>query len=299
MKRKRFRGLSFIAGLMTVAMTMTACGGDSGESSEGGDKDLTIGYIAWDENIAMANLFKVQLEQRGYSVDLQQLDAAPTFQALSQGDIDLFQDAWLPVTHEDYWEQYKDQVEDLGTWYTGATLNIAVPAYVDEVDSIADLAEHADMFDGTITGIEPGAGISRITQDAAIPGYGLDGKLSLQTSSTTAMLTELDSAIAAEEPIVVTLWHPHWAYSRYDLKDLEDPEGHMGEGEEIHNLGRQGFSEDFPELAEMLKSFTMSDEMLASLEDAIQQAGTGNELQAVEEWSEENKEALDEIFGDL
>ena len=27
----------------------------------------------------------------------------------------------------------------------------------------------------------------------------------------------------------------------------------------------------------MLKSFTMSDEMLASLEDAIEQAGTGNE----------------------
>lgn len=304
MKAKRTRRLlSLAAALVTVAMVGTACGsgsdsGDSGDAA-GGSKDLTIGYISWDEDIALAHLFKAELDQRGYNVELKQLDAGPTFQALSQGDIDLFQDAWLPTTHEDYWEQYQDKVEDLGVWYTDATLNIAVPSYVEDVNSIEDLKANADLFGGTIVGIEPGAGLTRLTKDPTIPEYGLDGTMELKTSSTTAMLASLDAAIKKKEPIVVTLWHPHWAYSRYDLKDLEDPKGTLGKGEEIHNLGREGFSEDFPELATMLKSFTMSDEQLASLEDAINKAGAGNELQAAKDWAAQNKEAMDKAFGAL
>src|SRR5699024_4955285 len=74
-----------------------------------------------------------------------------------------------------------------------------------------------------------------------------EGTMKLKSSSDTAMLAELDSAIEAEKPIVVTLWHPHWAYSRYDLKDLEDPKNAMGETEELHIAAREGFSDDYPE----------------------------------------------------
>ncbi|ASR37344.1 glycine/betaine ABC transporter substrate-binding protein [Prauserella marina] len=303
MKRKRFgRLLPAMAALMATAMVATACGGgDSGDASDsgnggGGSKELTIGYIAWDEDIALSNLFKAQLEEKGYTVTLQQLDVAPTYQALAKGDIDLFLDAWLPTTHEQYWEQYKDDLEDLGSWYSDATLNLAVPAYVENVNSIADLKDNADMFGGTITGIDPGAGEMRIVQEEVIPQYELDGALKLQSSSSTAMLTSLDKAIKNQDPIVVTLWHPHWAYSRYDLKDLEDPKGAMGEGEELHMLGRKGFSEDFPALTNMIKSFKVTDEQLGALEDEIQKAGSGNELQAAQDWASQNKEVVDKLF---
>ncbi|MFC4003719.1 glycine betaine ABC transporter substrate-binding protein [Prauserella oleivorans] len=305
MRRTRFgRVLSLFAALLAVVMVATACGGDDGAQGEGGgegggDRNLTIGYIAWDENIALAHLFKAQLEERGYTVELRQLDVAPTWQALAQGEIDLFQDAWLPTTHATYWEQYQDQVEDLGVWYDQATLNIAVPSYVKNVNSIEDLKNNAGMFNGTITGIEPGAGLTRITQDEVIPQYGLQGTLNLQTSSTTAMLSELHSAIQRQEPIVVTLWHPHWAYSRYDLKDLQDPKGALGKAEELHMLGREGFSQDFPQLAGALKSFKMTDEQLGSLEDKIQEAGSGQELQAATEWANENKNVVDGMFGNV
>ena len=108
----------------------------------------------------------------------------------------------------------------------------------------------------------------RTTKEEAIPTYGLDD-YELIESSTAAMLAELDSAISDEEPIVVTLWRPHIAYAQYDLKDLEDPEGAMGGAEEIHAVGRKGFSEDFPELAEWLRNFELSDEELSSLEQAV------------------------------
>ncbi|OLT41129.1 glycine/betaine ABC transporter substrate-binding protein [Saccharomonospora sp. CUA-673] len=301
MRIRRTRVLPTVAVALLVWVT-AACGGGGGEGEGGGEAgggDLTIGYIAWDENIALANLFKAELDQRGYNVELRQLDVAPTWQAVAQGEVDLFQDAWLPTTHSDYWEQYKNQVEDLGVWYDQATLDIAVPSYVRDVNSLADLKQHADMFGGTITGIEPGAGETRLVETKMMPDYGLEGTMTLQKSSTTAMLSALDSAIAKKEPIVVTLWHPHWAYSRYDLKDLEDPKGSMGEAEELHMIGREGFGEDFPELTKVIENFRMDDTQLGDLENAIQQAGSGQELTAAQQWAEENKDVMDEAFGSL
>ncbi len=48
------------------------------------------------------------------------------------------------------------------------------------------------------------------------------------------MLAALDGAIADKKPIVVTLWHPHWAYAKYELKDLEDPKGTLGQAEQVN-----------------------------------------------------------------
>src|SRR5699024_4873557 len=87
----------------------------------------------------------------------------------------------------------------------------------------------------------------------------------LVTSSDAEMQAELGSAVAEEEPIVVTLWRPHQAYAQHDLKDLEDPRGLMGERETLHAAGRDGFCEAHPNLSGWLESWQMSDEELADL----------------------------------
>lgn len=163
----------------------------------------------------------------------------------SKGDVDLFLDAWLPATHEQYRKQYSNQLEDLGTWYDNATLNLAVPDCVQGVDSIADLKAHAADFDGKITGIEASAGETGIVQKTAIPKYGLDPAIT------------------------------HWAYSRYQLKDPKDPLGAMGKGEQLHAIGRKSFGTDFPALAKVGKGLKLTDEQLGSPEDLIQQAPKG------------------------
>lgn len=299
-KAKRILAL-FLASLL-AATVLVACGGsddsdsaaDNGEAAveAGSDQtDLTIGYIPWDEDIAVSYLWKQVLEDNGYNVDLTQLDVAPTFVGLSKGDIDVFFDTWLPITHEDYWKQYGDQLEDLGSWYDNASLTLAVPDYVD-VDSLADLAENRDTFGGKIVGIESGAGLTRVTKDEVMPTYGLED-FNLQTSSTAAMIAALKKATDAKEPIVVTLWHPHWAYSAFPIKDLEDPEGALGGAEQIHTVARDGFSDDFPKLAEAIKSFEMSDELLADLENVVLQDHADNLEQGVKVWIADNQEFVD------
>lgn len=103
-----------------------------------------------------------------------------------------------------------------------------------------------------IVGIEPGSGTMDISQNA-VDEYDLD--LELTPSSEPAMVTELQSAIENEEPIIVTLWQPHWTFSEYDLKFLEDPKETLGESENIHTMVRQGLEEDHPSAYELLDNF--------------------------------------------
>lgn len=286
--KKRGRILTALALAVALAITGGLAGGCASESgsSTGSDADggtIRIGWIPWDEDVAATYLWKALLEEEGYDVELTQLDVAPVFEGVASGDLDLFLDAWLPSTHEDYWAEYSDRLEDLAVWYDNGLLTWAVPEYVD-ADSIEDLVGREGEFDGRIVGIEPGSGLMRVSRESVVPGYGLEA-YDLVEGSTPAMLAELDRAVSDEEPIVVTLWRPHWAYSVYPLKDLADPQGLLGEAEEIHAVARDGFSADFPDVAEWIGSFQMNDDQLASLEDLVlNEYGAGNEEEAVAEW---------------
>ena len=285
------RLVAFIAMLAALVLVAAGCGGRQADTGQQ-EKRINIGYIAWDEAIAVSNLYKVLLQRQGYQVQLTELEAGPTYAGLARGNIDLFMDAWLPQTHADYWNQYRGQIEDLGVWYDRATLNIAVPTYLTDVNSMADLRGRAAEFHGTITGIDPGAGLSRVTRDQMIPQYGLTGQYTLQTSSTTAMLASLERAINERQPIVVTLWHPHWAYAKYPIKDLADPRGAMGAAEQIHAAGRKGFSADFPDVTGMVHKFRLNDQQLASLENEINSAPKGQEEAAAQRWADANPQVI-------
>jgi glycine betaine/proline transport system substrate-binding protein len=127
-----------------------------------------------------------------------------------------------------------------------------VPEYSD-ITSIDELPEHADELDGKIIGIEPGAGLTKMTKESVIPGYGLDKDFDLVLSSTVAMLTELKKATEDEEPIVVTLWKPFWANLAYPVRALEDMVvNDFGDGEEAKAVA--AWLEKNPEFGKKLES---------------------------------------------
>jgi len=267
------------------------CGGGGGQGGGGGgDQSITIGYIDWDEDVAVSNLAKILLEEDlGYDVEMQLVDVGPLFNGVAEGDIDAFLDVWLPNTHQTYWEEYQDRVVDLGVWYGGtASLGLGVPDYV-EAQSIEDLNEYRDQFDGEIIGIEPGSGIMSITEENAIPGYGLNYEL--VASSTPTMLSELEQALESNEPIVFTAWKPHWMFTAYDIRYLEDPEGEMGGTEQLSAIAREGLEEDSPDAFQLLDNISLSEEQLGDLELAIRDAGDPE--QGARDWLEQNREVAD------
>lgn len=290
-------------GAAILALGLAACTTGADAENGGGDDSLgtiTLGYIpSWTDGLSTAFLLQDQLEKMGYTVEMNTLtEAAPLYTGLANGDVDMYPSAWPEVTHAEYMERYGDDIEDLGAYYDNASLTIAVPSYT-PIDSIAELADNADLFDGTIYGIEPGAGLTGVTQDSMIPGYGLEDSYQLVTSSTAAMLTELQGALDAQEDIVVTLWKPFWANAAFDIKTLEDPEGHMGATEALHFLGTAGFADEFPEAAEYIAGIQLDDEAYGALEDmVVNEYGEGNEAEAIDAWIAEYGDAYPGILTD-
>ena len=268
---------------LVFAFTLAGC--------EDGENKVELGYVNWAEGVAMNYLAHAILEDElGYDVESRMADAGPIYGSLGSGNTDAFLDAWYPFTHQDYREQYGELIEDLGYNFEGAKIGLVVPTYVD-IDTIAELQEHADKFDNTITGIDPGAGIMAAA-DNAITEYGLTD-MTLQTSSGPVMVQALDNAIENGDWIVVTGWEPHFKFADYDLKFLEDPEGVFGESENIHTVARAGLSEDMPDVAEFLTNFYLTSEELAGLMGMMNEHGDDySELEIARMWMEENDDLV-------
>lgn len=301
--RTRTRRTALAASAVAVGLALTACASGSGSAGSDEEERLANGdlpevaigvHSGWDEGIAVSALFQTILEEDGYTVESQEADAGVVYTGLTGGDFDVNFDMWLPTTHADYLKEYGDEMEQLGVWYDDARLTIAVNEDA-PITSLDELAENADAFGGRIVGIESGAGLTRITQDEAIPTYGLED-MEFVVSSTPAMLAELKGATDAGENIAVTLWRPHWAYDAYPVRDLEDPEGAMGEAEEIHTVGRLGFSEDYPTLTKLIEAFTLTDEQLFSLENLMfNEDGGGDPAASAQAWLEENPDFVPDL----
>ncbi len=63
-------------------------------------------------------------------------------ESLAKGETDAMVSAWLPGTHAQQYQQYKNQVDDLGINLTGAKLGFVVPSYM-KVNSIDELSQQA------------------------------------------------------------------------------------------------------------------------------------------------------------
>jgi glycine betaine/proline transport system substrate-binding protein len=305
----RRRGTSLLAGLIALMIaSITACsggggssfsggsGGGSGSGGDAGDKNVSISVVAgWDEDVAASNLWKSLLEERGYTVNMQELDIASTFTGVANGQVDLYMDAWLPTTHQAYWDRFKDQLEVVTTWQEGKN-TVVVPDYVTDVNTIADLKGKAAQFDGRIVGIEAGAGEMKAMREKVIPGYGLESEYNLVEGSSPAMLASLDSAIKQEQPIVVTLWQPHWAFSRFPIKVLDDTQTAFGPPDQMQIVATKGWGAANPEVAGWLKNFKITPEQLSDLMLKIQNGGKGQEQATAKQWAADNKQVVDAWF---
>lgn len=295
----KMRHSAALAATAITALTLAGCATAAEQqpsTSNGGDQTaLTIAvFNGWDEGIAASELWKAILVDEGYDVSLEYADAAVIYSGLTTDDYDVVLDTWLPITHQDYLEEYGDKLVDLGAWNSDAKLTIAVNED-SPITSLAELAENADAFGNRLIGIEEGSGLNRITSEAVIPGYALEG-MDYLTSSTPAMLAELTAATESGENVAVTLWRPHWAYDAFPIRDLEDPQGLLGEPEGIHSIGGNSFEQGFPTLAGWLRDFTMSSDLLYSLENAMFNEYDGDDYgPIVEQWISENQEYVDSL----
>lgn len=150
---------------------------------------------------------------------------------------------------------------------------------------------YSEEVDYTITGIEPGAGIT-VTTEKAIQEYDSLSGWELEQSSTAAMVTELEEAITNEEPIIVTGWNPHWKFAKFDnLKYLEDSKGIYGDVEVIKSLARKGLKEEKPNAYKLIDQFNWEVEDMESI--MYEASETGEEVAEVaKQWVKDNPDKI-------
>lgn len=92
---------------LSFLLLLTSCSGKKD------DKTISIGYINWDDGIALTYLTEVILEQQGYHVILKNADPAPIYATMARGKVDLLMDAWLPATQADYMKTIRKESGNL------------------------------------------------------------------------------------------------------------------------------------------------------------------------------------------
>lgn len=276
-----------------VLIVLAACGdtddSDDAKTDAKGD-EIVIGQIGWPENIAVTNMWKAILEDEGYDVELKLIEMGPQMSSLADGDLDMAPEVWLPVQDKSYYEKYKDEADFAeDPWYDNGKVGLAVPEYMDEIDSIEDLNEYKEKFDGEITGFEPGAGTMEVTADV-IEDYDLD--FDLVESSEAAMIASVKDAVDNEEPIVAPLWTPHYIFSEVDLKFLDDPQKTYGETEEIYMATRDGFDSEQEEVYKWMRNWNLSDDELGDLMVSVQE-NEDDPFEGAKKWVEENQDVIE------
>ena len=268
--------------LLLVSTLATGCGG--GEDSA---KRLDIADIGWTENTAIAHLTKVLLEEElGYEqVTIQTTDLDSVYGSVAEGDLDAFQDVWLP-NQRDLLSSVEDDVEQLSFSYQGETeQGLAVPSYMDTT-SLEQLNESkADM----ILGIEPGSVVMGVIYDEVIPAYGLKQKL--VEAPTEGMLTEVERRYNDREEFALVAWSPHWMNQRYDLRYLEDPEdafGELNDPAKITTIVNKNLAENDPEARAFMDALVLDEVQLNDLESTINEVG--DPLEGARQWAQDNRE---------
>ncbi|MBM7664479.1 glycine betaine/proline transport system substrate-binding protein [Solibacillus kalamii] len=153
-----------------------------------------------------------------------------------------------------------------------------------------------EQVDYTVVATEPGAGLTGLSHEVMEQYENLEG-WTLQESSTAGMLSTLDKAIRNEEPVIVTGWTPHWKFSAYDLKILEDPKGILGGAENIQTLARKGLEQDLPDVYTVLDRFYWEPEDMEKVMYDAQENGDFDVAAA--DWVETNQDKVSEWTKDI
>lgn len=258
------------------------------------DDSIDFGYVQWPGVTVKTEVAKKVIDYLGYETSMTSGSQAIVFKGMDTGDLDVFLGNWMP-TMKMHFDKYQEKgtIKNVRVNLLDVVYKTAVPTYVWEagVKSFEDLNEHADKFNSTVYGIEPGNEGNLIIQKAIDNNTYNLGDWKLQASSTAGMLTSAKRAINQEEWIAFNGWKPHYMNVMFDLKYLEDPEGIWGSGERVLTVVRTGFEEENPNVYKFFEEFKVTAPMQNKWIDMYKRQEMDPE-EVAEQWIAENPEVV-------
>ncbi|MDV6378025.1 ABC transporter substrate-binding protein [Sporosarcina sp. GW1-11] len=222
-------------------LLLTACGNSASKDSI---DEIKLADAGWDSIRVHNSIAQIILEEGyGYKTDVVNGTSTATFQALQQGDINVYTEVWSDNLGEAYTNAIDSgDIETISTNFDDNSQGLYVPTYVIKGDpergieavapdlkTVRDLAKYPELFQdpenkkmGRIIGAPSSWLVSKHLSEK-IAAYGLDEKFTyLAPGSDSAIVADLASAYKKGEPWVGYYWSPTWVTATYDLTLLED-----------------------------------------------------------------------------
>ena len=146
LKRRSSKFLGLLA--TRLAIVLSACGNSgsgSGSSDDSqtslGNKEIEIPYIASDNSTPRSLVIAEVLKKAGYDVTTTPVTASGPLCAVSENSDSFHASGIFPTTDKSYYDKFKSKltIYDDKHLIDNAKVGLAVPKYVQDVDSISDL----------------------------------------------------------------------------------------------------------------------------------------------------------------
>ena len=285
------KALTTTAALMLAASALPAFADDAATCA-------TVRYSdpGWTDITATNGVAAVVLEALGYTPDIATLSVPVGYEALKNGQTDVFLGNWMPAQ-----QKFRDDLDAAGTIdvltqnLEGAKFTLAVnKAGADAgVADFADLDAQKDAFGGKIYGIEPGAPANQSIQTMIEnDDFGL-GDWELVESGEQAMLAQVTRS--GDTPVVFLAWAPHPMNEAIEITYLSGGDAQFGPdfgGATVHTLARKEWVAACPNAAKLFSQLVFDVPMENVLMGKILNDGM-DAKDAAREWLAENPQAAD------
>jgi glycine betaine/proline transport system substrate-binding protein len=217
------------------------------QDGPGAGKTVHMAQATWDTGWFHAAIYQQLLEELGYTVEgPTTLDNPPFYQAVAQGDVDLWVNGWFPL-HNTYRSAFEGQAEIVGAVAQGGALEgyLVDKASADEfgITSLDDFKrpEVQEAFDrdgdgkADLVACPPGWGCE-INIEHHLDAYELRDHVNPIKAAYSASMADAVAAFEAGEPILFYTWTPNWTVNALkpgeDVVWIEVPEVNLPEGME-------------------------------------------------------------------
>ena len=200
---------------------------------------VKMAQATWDTGWFHAEIYKQLLEKLGYGVEgPTTLDNPPFYQAVSQGDLDLWVNGWFPL-HNTYESTFSQGAEKIGYVAEGGALEgyLVDKASVEKfnIKSLEDFKrpEVKEAFDrnddgkADLVACPPGWGCE-VNIEHHMDAYGLRDHVNPIKAGYAASMADAIAAHEQGEPILFYTWTPNWTVNELvpgkDVMWIEVPE---------------------------------------------------------------------------
>lgn len=233
---------------------------------------LRIGYTEYSFDQAIVFVLKGILDQQpNLEVELYKVQDSTMFRALADEELDIAVSAWLPNTHQQYFDMYPYEIKKHSMVCDSIGFYMVVPEYA-PVRNIEDLQAVAGLMKNTILVPENQNAVYHYSKDL-ISDYNFSS-FEIRESSWDDIMNYVDESIKRVGGFAFVSIRPHWIFKRYKIKTVQDTRQSMGNFEQAYLCINSKLEERLPVVTEFLSKVRFSVNDIETLMEANQTLGT-------------------------